>query len=164
MCDPVTMAVAAVVSTATSLITEVQSAKAQKRAIADQLTNQEAEINAATTAEMNDRARAARREQARIKVAAGESGVQLGSGSMEALLLDSVTQQQLADERGSMNNDTQLRAARSEANSMYSRVSQPSLLGAGLRLGTAGVQGYASGANLQIARKGISAKAAAGAS
>ncbi|PXA96802.1 hypothetical protein DMC18_00635 [Caulobacter sp. D5] len=165
MCDPVTIAmtVVSVATTAASVISEVKAAKAQNAAIADQLANSEAEIKSAESAELNERARAARREQARIKVAAGESGVQLGSGSIEALLLDSVTQQQLAGERTQMNAETQQRAAVAEANSMYSRVQSPTLLGAGLRLASAGLQGYSAGTSLEIARKGASKKAASAA-
>ncbi|WP_343698847.1 hypothetical protein [Caulobacter sp.] len=155
------MATIAVVSTAAQVITEVQAAKAQKKAITAQLAEAEGEIRTAETADLNDRAREARREQARIKVAAGEAGLQLGSGSLEAMLLDSVMQQELAGERTSLNAENQLHAARAEANSQYSRVSQPTLLGAGLRIAVSGVSGYAAGAGAASAKQAASSKAAA---
>ena len=51
----------------------------------------------------------------------------------------------LADERISQNADNQHKAASAEANSMYSRVSQPTILGAGLRIAQAGMGGYYQG-------------------
>ena len=163
MCDPITIAmtVISVATAAASVVSEVRSANHQNSAIASQLTEQQAQIHNAQAGELNDRARTARREQARIKVAAGESGVQLGSGTIENLLLDSATQQQLAAERSNLNADSQLSAAKAEANSMYSRVEKPTILGAGLRIAGAGLQGYSAGKGLEVTRKASSAKAAA---
>ena len=142
MCDPVTLATIAVVTTATQVITEVQAAKNQKAAITAQLAESEQQIETKQTAELNDRARAARREQAKIKVAAGEAGLSL-TGSVESLLADTVMQQQLSTERTNLNAETEKRSVRAEANSMYSRIQQPSLIGAGLRIAMAGGTAYA---------------------
>lgn len=141
----------AVAGAATSVIGEIQSAKIQNKAISDQLAQQQQEILTAQTAELNERQRIARKEQARIKVAAGESGLNI-SGSIEAMLNDSLMQNSLATERTKLNAESQQRAAASEANSMYSRVQSPTVLGAGLRIATAGAQGYYSGKSMQIQR------------
>lgn len=156
ICDPVTIAVTmAVVSTAASVVGEIQSAKVQKRAISDQLAVQQGEILKAETAELNDRQRTARREQARIKVAAGQAGLNIG-GSVEAMLNDSLFQNSLAAERTKLNADSQQNAAVAEANAMYSRINEPTLLSAGLRIGTSAAQGYSSGKSLQIQKQNAS--------
>lgn len=153
MCEPVTiMTTLAVASTAAGIVSQVQSAKRQEAAIREQLAFTEEEINAKASGEVNDRLREARREQARIKVAAGEAGLKLG-GSIDLLLQDSLMQAGLANERTLGNRERELRAARQEANSMLSRVEKPTLLGAGLQLASAGMQGYAAGTSMQINRR-----------
>lgn len=151
MCDPISMTIAAVATTAVSVVSEIQAAKAQNKAIAAQFEQQQKEIGQKQVAELNDRARQARKEQARIRVAAGEAGLQLG-GSIDGLLMDSLTQNSLANERINLNTETQRNASVAEANSMYSRVQQPTILGAGLRIATAGAQGYAAGKGMQAAK------------
>ena len=152
MCEPVTiMTTLAVASTAASIVGQVQSAKRQEAAIRDQLAVSVDEVNDKATAEVNDRQRAARREQARIKVAAGQAGLQLG-GSIEMLLKDSLMQGGLAEERLNDNREAELRNVRTEANSMLSRVERPTMLGAGLQLGTAAMNGYSAGTSLKINR------------
>lgn len=147
------MTTLAVVSTAASTIQEIKSAKAQTRAIDAQVAEQTAQINTQEAAELTDRQRQVRREQARIRVAAGQQGLNT-TGSVLSLLSDSAMQGALADERISLNADNQHKAVAAEANSMYSRISQPTILGAGLRIAQAGVGGYYQG-------KGISASQAA---
>lgn len=160
MCEPVTiMTTLAIATTAASIVSEVQSAKAQEKAIRAQLEQTNTEINQKASAEVNDRQRAARREQARIKVAAGEAGLQLG-GSIDQLLSDSLMQAGLSHERTSQNRENELLSANAEANSMLSRVERPTILGAGLRLASAGAQGYAQGTSMKINR--ASAKTTAG--
>lgn len=162
MCEPVTiMTTLAVVSTAASIVSEVKAAKGQEAAIRDQLAVAETEISDKASAEINDRLREARREQGRIKVAAGEAGLRLG-GSIDLLLQDSLMQAGLANERTIGNRDRELTAARAEANSMLSRVERPTLLGAGLRLASAGMSGYSSGTSLKIARQNAQINAARG--
>lgn len=127
------MTTLAVVGAATETIGQMQSAKAQQKAIDAQLATTQQEIRVAQTAELNERQRTARKEQARIKVAAGEAGLNIG-GSVEALLRDSLMQNQLATERTNLNAESQQRAAAAEANSMSSRIQSPTILGAGLRI------------------------------
>lgn len=117
------MTTLAVVSTATQVIGEIQAAKTQTRSIDQQLAQQQQQIATQQVAELNDRQRQARREQARIKVAAGQAGLNI-SGSVTDLLNDSVMQNALAAERTNLNADNQQKAAAAEANSMYSRISR----------------------------------------
>lgn len=156
MCDPVTiMTTLAIASTATSIISEVQSAKYQKAAIDQQLSTQQAQILTAETAELNERQRTARKEAARVKVAAGQAGLNIG-GSVEAMLQDSLMQNQLARERTRLNAESQQQSAVADANSAYSRIEEPTLLGAGLRLASAGAQGYYSGKSMKLSQKNAS--------
>lgn len=74
------MTTIAVVGAATETIGQMQSAKAQQKAIDAQLATTQQEIRVAQTAELNERQRVARKEQARIKVAAGEAGLNKGGG------------------------------------------------------------------------------------
>ncbi|MFN3558943.1 MAG: hypothetical protein ACK4UQ_06610 [Brevundimonas sp.] len=153
MCEPVTiLTTLAIASTAASIVTEMKSAKRQNKAIGEAFTAQQAEIGRAQTAEINERQRAAQRERGRIRAAASQAGLQLGSGSIQAMLADSDMQAALSNERTSMNADTRREASAQEANSMYSRVESPSVLGAGLRLASAGANAYFSGQGLQIQR------------
>ncbi len=162
MCEPVTiMTTLAVASTAASIVSQVQSAKRQEAAIRDQLAVSTEEINDKSTAAVNDRQRAARREQARIKVAAGQAGLQLG-GSIDMLLKDSLMQAGLDEERTNDNRASELSNVRSEANSMLSRVERPTLLGAGLQLASAGMSGYSAGTGLKINRANAARVAASG--
>lgn len=146
------MAAVAITTTAASIYSQNKAADAANAAIAQQLADTETEVKKAETAEINDRLRAQRKEQARIKVAAGEAGLQLG-GSIELLLKDSLMQSQLAQERTRMNAQSQREAARNEANSMYSRNPKTTALGAGLQLASAGINGWASGSSMQINRE-----------
>lgn len=145
------MTTLAVVSTAATTISEIKGAKAQRRAIDAQLAEQTAQIDAQESAELNDRQRQVRREQARIRVAAGQQGLNT-TGSVLSLLQDSAMQGALANERTSLNADNQHKAATAEANSMYSRISQPTILGAGLRITQAGVGGYYQGKGIEASQ------------
>lgn len=152
MCEPVSALVAlSVASTAASIVSEARAYKSQEAAIHQQLAQSEREINTKASAEVNERLREARREQGRVRVAAGEAGLRL-SGSVGLLLQDSLMQAGLQNERILGNRGRELTAVRSEANSMLSRNQRPTLLGAGLRLASAGMQGYASGRSLKVAR------------
>lgn len=146
------MTVAAVATAAAGVVTQVQAAKRQEAAIRDQLAISQKEIDNKATAELNDRQRAARREQARIRVAAGQAGLQLG-GSIDTLLQDSLMQAGLAGERTLDNRAAEQRNVAAEANSMLSRVERPTLLGAGLQIASAGMNGYSQGKSMQIARR-----------
>lgn len=148
-----------VASTAASLVSQVKSARVQEAAIREQLATSQNEINDKATGAVNERLREARREQARVKVAAGEAGLQLG-GSIDLLLQDITMQAGLSTERIKQNRDNEMANVNAEANSMLSRVERPTLLGAGLQLATAGMNGYSTGTTLKINRRNAVAAAA----
>lgn len=143
------MVTLAVVGTATETISQIQSAKQQTKAINNQLATVQQEIRTSEIAEINDRQRVARQEQARIRVAAGQAGLNIG-GSVQALLKDSAMQNTLARERTRLNAENAQNSALADANSMHSRNERPSILGVGLRLATAAGSAYYGGKSVKI--------------
>lgn len=134
MCEPISIGIAvAAAGAALSVVGQIQSANAANKAIKKQHAVQQKEIDQATTAELNDRLRQARREQGRILVAAGESGLNTESGAVEALLGDAAMQATLANERSLANRESRKEAATADANTKM--VSKPTALGAGLQIG-----------------------------
>jgi hypothetical protein len=137
MCDPVTIAVGiAVATTAVSVVGQIQSANAENKAIKQSLKAKDKEIDQAAAQEINDRLREARREQGRIMVAAGESGLSTSSGSVEALLTDAEMQATLSNQTSLANRESRRDAARAEANA--NMVTKPTALGAGLQIALSG--------------------------
>lgn len=152
MCDPLSATILAVASSAATIYSANKAASAQEAAIREQLALLEEESVKTETADVNEHLRAMRKEQARIRVAAGEAGLQLGSGSIETLLKDSMMQTSLAASNTRLNAERDRRAARAEANSSLSSIQKDTLLGAGLKIASAGVSGYSQGRALQITR------------
>lgn len=146
MCDPITAAVVvgvtSVVGTTANVIAQTKAANRQADAINAQLEQVQQANREAASAEMFDRQRAARREQARIRVAAGEAGLGLNSGSIGQMLMDSAMQADLAHQRSIANRESRDLAAQSEAESMMSQVQKPTLLGAGLQIGSAAASAW----------------------
>jgi hypothetical protein len=157
------MAALAVASTAASVFTEVQTANAQNKAISAQLQQGQQQVADQVQAQENTRARQARVEQGRMMVAAGEAGLQLDSGSVENMMLDSQMQQLQANDAIKTNGEHQDQNLTSEANRFYSQVQTPSVIGAGLRLVSSGITGYNQGATAALQRQQIS-RAAGGSS
>lgn len=146
MCDLVTAAVvagvASVAGTTASVVGQIQSAKAQNKAIAAQAEQVAEENRLSASADMFERDRAARREQARIRTAAGEAGLGLNSGAIENLLMDSAMQNELANDRTLANRESRDKANIAEANSMYSKVQSPTALGAGIQIGASAASAW----------------------
>ncbi|SKB49803.1 virion core protein, T7 gp14 family [Sphingopyxis flava] len=138
MCIPAVAAAALVAAgtTAVSVVANNQAAKAANKALNQQNIARKKEIDRAATAEINDRLREMRREQARIVVAAGESGLSLNSTSVEALLLDSMMQAELANDTSLANRESRKLASDAETQSRMQ--AKTTLLGAGLQIGLAG--------------------------
>ena len=134
--------VTSVVGTTASVIGQAQAAKAQNKAIAAQAEAVAEENRLSASADMFERDRAARREQARIRTAAGEAGLGLNSGAITQLLMDSAMQNELANQRTLANRESRDKANEAEANSMYSKVQSPTLLGAGLQIGASAASGW----------------------
>lgn len=151
MCDPVTAAivvgVTAVASTGYSIYAQAKSAKAQTKALREQESAAREETRRESSAEIFDSMRQARREQGQVRAQAGEAGLSLTSGSVEALLMDSAMQGELREQRTLANAESRNRSNQAEAASIASRISKPSVVGAGLQLGASaasawsGVQG-----------------------
>lgn len=131
----------AIATTAVSVVSQIQSAKAETKAINKANDTRQDEIDKNTSGEINDRLREMRREQGRVTVAAGESGLNLASGSVEALLMDSAMQAELSNDRSYANRESRKKASAAEANAMIP--SRPTALGAGLQIGLAGANAYA---------------------
>jgi hypothetical protein len=145
------MAAVAVTTTAVGVVQQIQTAKAQNAAIQNAYAVQTEQIRQNETSDINDRLRAARKEQGRIKVAAGEAGLQL-SGSVAGLLRDSTMQTALYDERIRANADNRVAGAGAEATSQFSQVQEPTALGAGLQIAGAAVKGYYTGSGIMASR------------
>ena len=142
MCDPVTAAivvgVSSVASTAANVVAQTKTANAQTAAINAQRAVNREETRQQASAELFDRMRAGRREQASVRAAGGEAGLSLSSGgSIEALLLDSAMQTEMANDRTLANMESRHRANEADANSMLSRIQKPTALGAGLQIASA---------------------------
>src|SRR2546426_912320 len=113
MCVPLAIAIPvalAAATTAASVVSQVQSANATNAALKAQYQVKTKQIDQAATDEINTRLRQMRRDEARISVAAGESGLSLESGSVKALQSD-------AEMQAGISNSTSLanRESRNEA-------------------------------------------------
>lgn len=128
---------------AANVVAQTKTANAQEDAINEQRTVVREETRQQTSAELFDRMRAGRREQGKIRAAAGEAGLSLSSGgSIENLLLDSAMQVEMAQDRTMANMESRHRANEAEANSMLSRIQKPTALGAGLQIASAAASGW----------------------
>lgn len=162
MCEAVTLAVVAgvmgVAQTAYSISAQAKQAKAQNAAISAQLdvTNEEARRKA--TAELFDASRATRREQGRIRAAAGEAGLAL-TGSVDALLFDSAMQSELNYDRSLANLESRTAANVAEAEVAYSNVSNTNALSAGLQLGASALSGWSGIEEAKIEKRRAAVKA-----
>lgn len=137
MCVPAAVAAALVVgaSTAVQIVGANQAASANNRAVNEMNRVRKEEIDKAATAEINQRLREQRREQSRIEVAAGEAGLSLSSGSIEALLMDSSMQAELANDVSVANRESRKKA--SDAEAQANMKSKTTALGAALQIGLA---------------------------
>lgn len=157
MCIPAAAAVAAItVASATAgVVAQAKNAKAQTQAIISQQEVVAEENREQASAELFDQMRATRREQARIRVASGEAGLSLTSGSIEGLLMDSAMQGELQGSRTIANMESRHSANTAEAASMLSRIQKPTALGAGLQVATAAAQGWAGIQSAKLKRQGL---------
>lgn len=162
MCNPIAFAVVMAATTAAQVYSEREQGKAQAEMLNQQHHKQVEQINDQAEAEASERARAARRERARIRVSASESGVNLASGSIENLMLDSLFQQNNDITGISANADAAHEASETETRSRLSMIQLPTALGAALRIGASAMSGYAMGGG--FAASGTQAAGTAGSS
>lgn len=160
MCDPVSASIAlAVIGTAQAAggaIAARKNAKVQEKAIRQQHERVAEENRDVASAEMFEQMRGARREQAKVRTAAGEAGLGLNGGSIEGLLFDSAMQMELQGSRTLANLESRQAANTADAESMLSQVQSPTLLGAGLQVAGAAASGFAGvqNAKLQVKKAG----------
>lgn len=112
------------------------AASAQVSAINQQNDAAASQIAAQTGQQMTERARAARVERASARAAASDVGVNLGSGSFLAALQTSSMAQGMDQGVMLYNNKNQVAALNADATAALSRVTKPTLLGAGITIGT----------------------------
>lgn len=136
-----------------SAIAQSKTAKAQTKAIRAQQERVNEENRDAASAELFDQMRNARREQGKIRTAAGEAGLGLNGGSIEGLLFDSAMQMELQGSRSIANMESRIAANNAEAESMLSQIQSPTLLGAGLQVAGAAASGWAGIQNSKLAIK-----------
>jgi len=137
MCDPVTATLALTATTAAvGSFSQIQAAKNQEAAVEAASAQQAEQIDDAASQQANEEARRARREQARIRLAAGGAGLSLQSNSVAAQVLDSVKQSQNSLTVNERNRDNRQAGRRSRTASELNAVSRPSLLQAGLQIGS----------------------------
>lgn len=156
MCELVTAITGAlaIASTAASVVSQSKAAKAQEAAILGQQELVSEENRRQATNELFDQMRAARREQGRIRTAAGEAGLGLNSGVIEGLLLDTVVQKELNGDRTLANLESRHAAATAQTESALSRIQSPTVLGAGLQIGTQAIGAFSSAQAAKIAKSG----------
>lgn len=149
MCDVITPTVLAYAAIASSMATagasmyaQRESAKAQTRATNQQNKLQAEEISDASGQKISEVAREARRNRATARVLAGESGVNLGSGSFLAQMQASASNQYNDSGLILQNEKSQQAARHASATSALSSVWKPSLGEAALTIGAAGVNSY----------------------
>ena len=144
MCDPVSITLAAV-SVIGSVAANREANKAARRqaaAIEEQSAIQGEEIADAMGQQLDERARAARRERAAARVAASESGINLGSNSFLAMLQTSEINQSIDSALIRKNENIHQRARRAETKSLLSGIHMKNGLGIALDATQAGVQTY----------------------
>jgi hypothetical protein len=152
MCEPTTLAIMAMASTAASTAGQMSQARATQKALGQQREAQAEEINAQVSQKAGDRVEAARAERARLRVAAGEAGV--SGNSFEAQIMDTVMQQEEDIGRVMMGGEFQQRASEVNYKSAMAQNRGPSPLAAGLNIASSGASGYATGLQIKTMREG----------
>lgn len=142
MCEPVTVGLITAGIAAVGVYSQIQSAKAQEKALVEASRIQQEQIDDAASRDASIAARQMRAEAARIRVAAGEAGLNLASNSVLAQIHDSAMQAQLSITSINKNRKNLQRAREAETNSRIAAVNHPSYLQAGLQIAGAGLSGY----------------------
>ena len=132
-------------SVAASVATDIaanEAADRQAAAVNEQNQIRADEISDAKGVELDERARAARRERAAARVSASESGINLGSNSFLAMLQTSEINQSIDSALIKKGEKTLPRARQAETNSIMAGITKKTGLGIALDATQAGVQGY----------------------
>jgi len=147
MCDPITQAATQLAIQGANIAGTRSAAKSQFLANATLREQQNEEIAAQANARAGERVKQSRAERARLRVAGGEAGI--AGNSFEALLLDSVFQEDQDIATIGLDARFQDRASETRFLSANSRVNNPGVLENGLQIAGAGVQGFAQGKAFQ---------------
>lgn len=141
----ITFAAISIIGSVAANQAQNSAARRQAAAIESQSAVRADEIRAAQGQELDERARAARRERAAARVSASESGINLSSNSFLAMLQTSEINQSIDSGLILKNEKTQQRARVAETNSLLAGIHQKTGLGIALDATQAGVQGYFAG-------------------
>lgn len=139
---PIIMAGLAVVSSIAMNRAANKAADAQAKAYGEQNAILQEEIADRTGNELNERARIARRERAAARVAASESGINLGSNSFLAMLQTSEINQSIDSGLIVRNEKTQQRARQANYKSNLAGLTKKTGLGIALDAAAAGTGSY----------------------
>lgn len=131
MCEPVSLGLT-IAQAAGSLYSQYTNARAQGEALARQRRFQAEELTAQAQQRMGERVRAARAARARMRVAAGEANV--SGNSFEAMLSNSLLQQDLDLADINKQNTFNQRASQSRFESGLATIRQPDVIGTGLQI------------------------------
>lgn len=144
MCDAVSivMAAVAVIGSVAQNRAANKAAERQTRAIEHQNQIQADQISQAQGQELDERARAARRERAAARVSASEAGINLGSNSFLAMLQTSELNQSIDSGLIVRNNENRQEARQAKTNSLLAGINKKTGLGIALDAASSGVQAY----------------------
>lgn len=146
------MPVMASVMAAIALVGAVVDTRAKNEAAANQINSlnkqraiQAQQINDQTSVEMQQATETARRQRALIAVAAGAGGVDTNSGSIEAMMSNSLFQEDRNQALRLKANKLQQEGAQAQAESIYNQIKpEPSWVQA-LKIGSTTVSAYRKG-------------------
>ena len=156
MCDAVSIIMVglAVVGSVAQNRAANKAADRQAKAYAEQNDILMEEISDRQGNELNERARAARRERAAARVAASESGINLGSNSFLAMLQASEISESIDSGLILHNEKTQQRARRAQFKSNLAGLSKKDGLGIAIDAVSAGASAYmGSGGQMYMGRQ-----------
>jgi len=159
MCDPVVAAaVVSTVAAGASARSQIKAAKRQTKAVRAQQAVVAEETRQQASGELFEQMRATRREQGRIRAAAGEAGLSLTSQTIEGLLADSAMQGGLQGSRTIANMESRHAANTAEAAAMLSQIHKPTAIGVGLQVGSAAAEGWANVEMAKLAKRRAAAQ------
>jgi hypothetical protein len=148
MCDPITLTVLAVGASIATNIAANKAAARQEKALNKANAIQAEQISDAAGVELDRRARQARQERAAARVAASESGINLGSNSFLALLQESEVNQSIDQSLILKEERNRQEARQSEYESRLSTIQKKTGLGILFDGAVAGISAYsAAGGN-----------------
>lgn len=142
MCNPLLLGLMMVGASIAQNVAANKAAKAQAKALDAQNQIVADEISEQQGNELNERARAARRERAAARVSASEAGINLGSNSFLAMLQTSEINQSMDSGLILKNESNMQRSRQARHKSNLSGIQMKTGLGIAVDAAAAGAQGY----------------------